>query len=270
MTSPPARNDLRGTQYIFMPSGWLNCTRGDITHVDLIEDILPRCPHHRSDAYYPDLPCSFKQNTAFSDCFLRCGIFSVIIAVFLSLQVHLRGRLWTLQGKGKKKLCRVLYKWQHVLGSCQAAVWAVCTHIPPHAWAGSVFTYASLRYHQYSQNHRRGDRNLPHSSTVRHVTSFLTVSRSTPVFLPKNASARCILYIPAQSQGQTFHMMKDKMRYVRVDSLNFEKILFIKCWSLESTRVFWSCVSNASFYGKESYSSRRLLYMTLLRYLQLH
>lgn len=61
---PPELNDLQDARYTFMPSAWLNCSGGDITHVDLIGNIPQRCPHHRRDAYYPDLPCSLKRNTA--------------------------------------------------------------------------------------------------------------------------------------------------------------------------------------------------------------
>lgn len=105
------------------------------------------------------------------------------------------------------------------------------------------------------------------------ATSFLCKERHTCI-PPKNVSAWCVIYIPVQSQVQTFVMINERMRYMKWDIPNFRKksdVLFIKCWyGKVHMCVFWSSVSNTSFYGKESCSSRGLLYMTLLRYLQLY
>lgn len=133
-------NDLQGTRYMFMPSGRLNCGGGDITHVDLMENIPRRCPHHRWDAYYPDLPCSLKQHSHlyfFSSFFLQTGLSGFWWSLFLPLQVHLRRRLWNLQNK-KMTFCKrqlVLGRFSatlalHITYTCSTACMSrICLHL---------------------------------------------------------------------------------------------------------------------------------------------
>lgn len=78
---------------MYLRAIWLTSpTRGDITRVDQIEDILQRLPHHhhrrhhRRDAYYPDLLALWNTTQAFffSDSFLRSGDFlSLVVLTWL-------------------------------------------------------------------------------------------------------------------------------------------------------------------------------------------
>lgn len=163
----PPLNDVQGTQYIYMPSGWHNCSGGDITHVDQIE-ILQWCPHHRWEAYYPDLPCSLKQNIDF---------WLLIITVPVSTgspwrQVVNFAESYTVFLEVVKQLFRSIYTYS------SACMSRICLHL-------CVVRILSVLLKLLG-----GDRNLPHSSSVAdmRLLRLLRLSwlrRSTPVFFPK-------------------------------------------------------------------------------------
>lgn len=131
-----------------------------------------------------------------------------LLMMVLPLQVHLRGRLWTLQFYANK--WAFLHKWRGVLGSCWAAAapyerifpWVRRIHL--HLCIVKILSvlasFINCTWHV-----------MPFCKGCYFCVDSTEQRTCSP---PRNASALRISYIPVPSKVQAFGMKVEKLRNV--------------------------------------------------------